>query len=73
MSAAEQAMMQAAKDDAERERQRVRLYAPPPAVVRGRRSARGGPGGAPVGVSRGDAQALMARLAAEDTRYGGST
>lgn len=73
MSAAEQAMGQAAKDDAERERQRIRLYAPPPGVARGRRPAGGGPGSVPGGVSRGQAQALIAQVAAEDTRYGHGT
>lgn len=59
-------MDRAAEDDAERARNRSRLYAPP----RGRRPERGRP--APgVGMSRAQAMALTAQLAAQDARLSG--
>ncbi|WP_207915514.1 hypothetical protein [Micromonospora sp. 15K316] len=48
-----------AEDDAERERNRAALYAPPPEL------ARSG-GGRRTGVSRSQVMDLMARVAAED-------
>ncbi|MDP4501077.1 hypothetical protein [Nonomuraea turcica] len=65
LAAAEAAMDLAAGDDAERERNRARLYAPPPAggAVRGR----GGP--AARGMAMTDVQTLMAQMAAEDSQH----
>ncbi|MGW1352842.1 hypothetical protein ACWCQE_26770 [Streptomyces sp. NPDC002409] len=65
LSAAEAAMDQAAEDDAERQRNRARLYAPPPGT---RREARRRP---TQGVSLAQAQSLMAQVAAEDARFNG--
>ncbi|WP_327586015.1 hypothetical protein OHA25_02555 [Nonomuraea sp. NBC_00507] len=67
LAAAEAAMDLAASDDAERERNRARLYAPPVGgggAVRGR-------GGRPAarGMAMADVQTLMAQLAAEDSQH----
>ncbi|MFC7791429.1 hypothetical protein [Streptomyces cinereoruber] len=62
LSAAEASMDVTAKDDAERAANRARLYAPPKGreVEGGRRR--------PPAMKASEAQALMARLAAEDAR-----
>jgi hypothetical protein len=64
LAAAEAAMDMAAEDDAERQRIRAKLYAPP----RGERArgARGRP--AAARVDAGQARALMAQVAAEDAQ-----
>ncbi|MFJ2882485.1 hypothetical protein [Streptomyces sp. NPDC087272] len=62
LSAAEAALEQGATDDAERQRIRDQLYRPPA----GETAARAGPG---QGMTRAAAQALMARLAAEDGQF----
>lgn len=66
LDAAEAAMEQAAADDAERARNRAKLYAPPAGAAPRRAAGRADTGG---GMGRAQAQALMARLAAEDARY----
>ncbi|MFD4855159.1 hypothetical protein [Streptomyces atratus] len=66
LSAAEAAIEQTAEDDAERQRIRAKLYAPPPgARSEGRRPVPG------AGMSRAQAQSLAAQLAAEDARLSG--
>ncbi|WP_327385077.1 hypothetical protein [Streptomyces sp. NBC_01207] len=57
-------MDQAAEDDAERARNRARLYAPPKG--RGRRGPVPG-----VTMNRAKAAQMVAQLAAEDARLGG--
>lgn len=66
INAAEAAMDASAEDDAERARNRARLYAPPKGMRRARGQER------PVGVSmnRGQALGLMAQLAAQDAQFG---
>ncbi|MEU8870432.1 hypothetical protein AB0D24_04565 [Streptomyces javensis] len=65
-------MDQAAKDDAERARNRAKLYAPPGGVRRGPGGRLTGPPG--MGMNRAQAQVLAAQLAAEDAKLtGGST
>lgn len=62
-------MEQAAQDDAERQRIRAELYAPPRAVGRSR-GADGRLGRRPgYGMGMQQAQAMMAQIAAEDARY----
>jgi hypothetical protein len=61
LAAAEVAMEMSSEDDAERQRIRAKLYAPP----RGER-ARGRP--AAARVDAGQARALMAQVAAEDAQ-----
>lgn len=70
LNAAEAAMDQTAEDDAERARNRAKLYAPPKghASTRGRRAR---PSGAGAGYTRAQAQALARQLAAEDARLAG--
>lgn len=63
LNAAEAAMWQSAADDTERERMRAALYAPP----RGQRRPTKAPGRA-AGMTTDHAQALIARLAAEDSK-----
>jgi hypothetical protein len=68
LNAAEAAMDGAAKDDAERQRNRASLYAPPKGTT--------GPAGRRVrppgqGLDLNSAQALAAQLAAEDARLTG--
>lgn len=58
-------MYETAADDAERDRIRAELYAPPRGTPAARQVPRGGR------TSRADAEALMARLAAEDAAFGG--
>ncbi|WP_330435918.1 hypothetical protein OIC43_37330 [Streptomyces sp. NBC_00825] len=62
-------MDMAAEDDAERQRNRAMLYAPPKEA--GRRPSGGGMRRGAAGISTGDAQALMSQMAAEDARYQG--
>lgn len=69
LSAAEAAMDQAAEDDAERRRNRARLYAPPGGRSRAPDGRRVRPPG--MGMNRSQAQALAAQLAAEDARLTG--
>jgi hypothetical protein len=85
LNAAEAAIDASAEDDAERARNRAKLYAPPAGagVPRGARragtgarrpsrpSAAAAPAEAGGGMTRGRAQALMAQLAAEDGRLSG--
>ncbi|MEU0059074.1 hypothetical protein [Streptomyces sp. NPDC006334] len=69
LNAAEASMDMAAEDDAERQRNRARLYAPPKGANR-----RPAGGGRPRGAARVDAsqaRALMAQTAAEDARLQG--
>lgn len=70
LNAAEVSMDQAAEDDAERARNRAKLYAPPK-DARGRRpdGRRVRPPG--MSMDRGKAQALAAQLAAEDAKLTG--
>ncbi|MFJ8852374.1 hypothetical protein [Streptomyces sp. NPDC102437] len=69
LSAAEAAMDMAAEDDAERQRNRAQLYAPPKEARR--RMSGGALRRDAAGLSAGDARALMAQMAAEDARFGG--
>jgi hypothetical protein len=62
-------MDQAAEDDAERQRNRAKLYAPPKGASR--RPSGGGLRRGAAGLSAGDARALMSRMAAEDARLQG--
>ncbi|MDX3237205.1 hypothetical protein PV392_16305 [Streptomyces sp. ME03-5709C] len=68
LAAAEAAMDAAAEDDAERARNRARLYAPPGGKRRRRAEdgQRAAPG--PGAMRMTDAQALMAQLAAQDAQ-----
>ncbi|GGT74533.1 hypothetical protein GCM10010207_84920 [Streptomyces atratus] len=66
LNAAEAAMDETAEDDAERQRNRARLYAPPPGE---RRRSAERPAGA--GMTRAQASALTAQLEAEDARLNG--
>ena len=66
LNAAEAAIDQAAEDDAERARNRARLYAPPKGTPRIRGQARPG-----MAMNRSQAQALMAQMAAQDAQLGG--
>jgi hypothetical protein len=71
LAAAEAAMDAAAEDDAERARNRARLYAPPVARCRRRTpSSADEPGPKPAGggMSMDAAQSLMAQLAAQDAQ-----
>ncbi|NGO66811.1 hypothetical protein [Streptomyces boncukensis] len=67
LNASEASMDAAAEDDAERQRNRAKLYAPP-ASERGRGRRRRRPPG--MGMDRAQAQSLAAQLAAEDARLG---
>lgn len=85
LNAAEAAMDSTAEDDAERARNRAKLYAPPTGAGGPRGARRPGAGarrpvrpspavagpGDQDGMSWGHAQALMAQLAAEDARLAG--
>ncbi|MGW5925228.1 hypothetical protein ACWF2L_03140 [Streptomyces anulatus] len=64
LNAAEVQMYQTATDDAERARIRAQLYAPPKGVQAPRQAPR------ERRASRADAEALMARLEAEDAAFG---
>ncbi|MFD4314980.1 hypothetical protein [Streptomyces sp. NPDC058548] len=66
LSAAEASIDAAAEDDNERARNRAKLYAPPRGSGSPGRRARP----AAMAMDRGQATALMARLAAEDSRLG---
>lgn len=72
LAAYESALRQSAKDDAEWQRIRSRLYAEPPQVKRERlRSRQEGRSAAPrVGLSLDTVQALLAGAAAADASYG---
>lgn len=59
-------MDQAAEDDAERARNRARLYAPPKNKRQGRRGPVPG-----VSMTAARAAAMAAQVAAEDARLGG--
>lgn len=64
-------MSMAAEDDAERQRIRAKLYAPPRGSARRRTPAAAGqarPGG---GMDLAAARAMMAQVAAEDARAAG--
>lgn len=61
LNAAEAAMDASAEDDAERERNRARLYAPPPEVLRQRRQ-----GSTRTGVPRSQVMDMMSQMAAQD-------
>ncbi len=60
-------MDQAAEDDAERQRTRAKLYAPPKGQGARHAAARA----MPARHDRSSAQALMAQVAAEDARLAG--
>lgn len=65
-------MYAAAEDQAEAARIRAALYAPPEGRTGGRSGGRSGGragAGAGAGMGMGQAQAMMARIAAEDARY----
>ncbi|MCX5326274.1 hypothetical protein [Streptomyces sp. NBC_00120] len=66
LNAAEASIDAAAEDDAERARYKAKLYAPPKGEQR--RSQRGRPPG--MGMDRAAAQAMAAKVAAEDARLG---
>lgn len=66
MSAAEATLEQGAEDEAERRRIRAKLYAPPKSIRGEGRRVRS----AATSMDGGQAQALMAQLAAEDARLG---
>ncbi|MFJ7489673.1 hypothetical protein ACIQZB_00180 [Streptomyces sp. NPDC097727] len=59
----------AAEDDAERQRNRAKLYAPPKEARR--RPSGGGIRRGATGLRAGDARALMSQIAAEDARFQG--
>jgi hypothetical protein len=61
-------MEASAADDAERARNRAKLYAPPKGMTR-RQAAAGG--GVPPAMSRDQAAALVAQVEAEDARLAG--
>ncbi|MFF4755550.1 hypothetical protein ACWD5R_32015 [Streptomyces sp. NPDC002514] len=67
LSAAEATLEQGAEDEAERQRIRTKLYAPPEGY---RSPKRARPAGAGMNLSQ--AQSLAAQLAAEDARMSGS-
>lgn len=67
LAAAEASMGQAASDDTERERMRAALYSPPGGQRR-RGAGRSSPSPGQAGMTAGQAQALMARMAAEDVK-----
>lgn len=68
LSAAEASIDQSAEDDAERQRNRAKLYAPPNGYrAEGGRRVR--PPG--MGMPRNQAQSLAAQLAAEDAQLAG--
>lgn len=67
LSAAEATLEQGAEDEAERQRIRSKLYAPPAGYRTRQRRAR--PPG--MGMSWAQAQAMAAQLAAEDARLTG--
>jgi hypothetical protein len=66
LNAAEAAIDQAAEDDAERQRNRAKLYAPPRGSQARRRPVPG------MSMSRTRAQSLAAQLAAEDAKLTGA-
>lgn len=66
LSAAEASIDAGAEDEAERARNRAKLYAPPKGREKQARRARP----AATNMDRSQAQAMMARLAAEDARLG---
>ncbi|MFH8577110.1 hypothetical protein [Streptomyces zaomyceticus] len=67
LAAAEAAIEDAAEDQAERDRNRAKLYAPPRVAGPGGQRMRPPPA---IRVDQAGAQALMAQLAAEDARLG---
>ncbi|MFC8723775.1 hypothetical protein [Streptomyces bacillaris] len=70
LNAAEARIYGAAEDEAARERARANLYAAPRASTpRGEGEVRAAPPRAQMGMAQ--AQALMAQMAAEDSRLGG--
>lgn len=77
LAAYEAAMRRGAKDEAEWKRVHAQLYAEPPQVRQQRRedarkrAARGLPPPPAVGMSVGDAEAILARFQAADARYEG--
>ncbi|MFC9604535.1 hypothetical protein ACFTTN_13885 [Streptomyces niveus] len=71
LNAAEAAMDQVAEDDAERQRNRAMLYAPPGGRSRTPDGRRVRPPGMEMDMRR--AQALTAQLSAEDARLTGGT
>jgi hypothetical protein len=68
LNAAEASIDQAAEDDAERQRNRAKLYAPP----RGYRPPPGKRVRVPGGFTASQARALAQQVAAEDARFTGS-
>ncbi|MFI5629230.1 hypothetical protein ACIA8E_07585 [Streptomyces sp. NPDC051664] len=69
LNAAEAAMEAAAEDDAERQRNRAKLYAPPGGRRRTPAGRQASPTGAGLDMAR--AQSLAAQLAAEDANLTG--
>ncbi|MFB8402215.1 hypothetical protein [Streptomyces sp. NPDC055912] len=67
LAAAEAAIDDAAEDDAQRERNRARLYAPPHRAAGDRRVSRQ----AATRLDPSGAAALMAQLAAQDAQFAG--
>lgn len=72
VAAYESVLRQSAKDDAEWQRTRSKLYAEPLEVKRERVRAReqGQPAAAPVGLTLDSVEALLAGAAAADALYG---
>lgn len=71
LNAAEARIFGAAEDETTRERARAQLYAPPRDGAAGKGRARSRTGPTPARMDMGQAQALMAQMAAEDARLGG--
>lgn len=67
LNAAEAAMDMSAQDDAERQKNRAKLYAPPKGVRMGPGRRMRPPGAA---MNRAQAQNLVAQLAAQDAQLG---
>jgi hypothetical protein len=68
LAAAEAAMDMAAEDDAERQRNRARLYAPPGGPRRRTPGGTGRPRAAAGGMDLNAARAMMAQVASEDAK-----
>ncbi|MET9322004.1 hypothetical protein ABZX75_17685 [Streptomyces sp. NPDC003038] len=68
LNAAEASMEMSAEDEADWQRQRAKLYAPPQGYLNGPGRRARPPG---TGLSRAQAQTMAAQLAAEDARLAG--
>ncbi|MFD8509721.1 hypothetical protein ACFV27_01045 [Streptomyces antimycoticus] len=71
LAAAEAQMDAAAEDDAERARNRAKLYAPPAENRRRRRPSGEPPRPVAGGMSLDQVQALMSQMAAQDAQFTG--